>query len=1236
MGTYRVLEACWSTVVVYLLCAPIILVVQGAQRAALSIAFTETPPPITSRTSATFRFDILGANGSDPCGQLHCSIQCKLDQGHFQDCLSRQDSYVNLENGGHVFSVAVNLSSGASAISQFSWTVDTIPPTAFVEAGQAYTDAVNVTVNITFSELCDQDGGFVCPNTSSCDLLVHGPGVVVPSTFEEIEHGLIYSVVVMLSTQVPSGKVTVVMARRPCADAAGNLFERTANSSFVIRFDRTAPSVNLWTASPDYQVTINNQSRTIQATNKVADLIIFLDFSQPITTTASELQQMLDVSSGVNLTARGRKSLGNRRFGYTLGNTSNPAVVTVSLPGNRVQSVYGALIAETTNTTFLFDTERPQVLLSTTSPAKTKSHYIPVVIQFTEPVFLFNSSGVMILGGNLTSFKEVSETTYALEVYIVDNNLMTVVVPENQAMDIAGNSNLASPVLQVRHYTVPAVSVVMYSLTTAGLLTTALASAALSVSSASLAAAGALSSRTFGSIGADPSRNLLGMASHLQVLALSDWLAVSLPTDYSETVRGLRWLIPHVKTPWQHSWTSKSDSVSGNNIVSNLPIVVQFFRRGGRRLLMQESVLTMEVSVEDKPAEEHFILSCRHQRGKVRKLWQDFERNMFWLAVVGGGLILLHILMLVFLRWRTKTSLRGALSVPRFELFVLVLALPAICQASAFTIRGGTEAGIGVGVLLLSIPASLLLSVSIFLTYGIFMGELVQYEEICNEIEVHKCHVPLTLLAGSGRPGKWFRKKGLASTFLPRYGSLFEDLKGPPKLVNLYEGNPVTSVPSLVDTEMDRAEKIRTSSSNRRTDEITVSLAHKVVGGARSAYVLVDLARRILFGVLFGVYSGSRRSWRQVIVVLAFTVLQLMYLLVLKPFRKRGVQLAESISLLSQTGIFAAALVLIARDQPLEDHTKIGIIMLVLLLSSFLAQLANVWYALMKQLLHLSSSDEPSYIEGFKKFIDGFVLPFLPHDNWSRSFTPEAKPPPDANPVPCTTAPVEEQSNQDQGRQRSLEQGSLDSPIPMFSPEPSAFLQPRSIRPVNGNDDESTSPSGEIRGEGLQRSDKQSWNQWSKQRPSEGKRSKGSIKDGQTDELKLLRELARASFSRTRKDEELNNDQGTGGAGTGGAPSPMDLSSPIASPGQRERSFASQRRQITGDSCTDDSLSNATSDGEISHEMPSSVLETSYFGDATSSSRRSIRKSNRQQIDTHSKNLPLREAIPPNRPLDER
>jgi hypothetical protein len=57
------------------------------------------------------------------------------------------------------------------------------------------------------------------------------------------------------------------------------------------------------------------------------------------------------------------------------------------------------------------DRERPEVQLSTIAPAKTKSHIIPVLIQFTEPVFLFNSSGVTISGGNLTRQAHKFQTT---------------------------------------------------------------------------------------------------------------------------------------------------------------------------------------------------------------------------------------------------------------------------------------------------------------------------------------------------------------------------------------------------------------------------------------------------------------------------------------------------------------------------------------------------------------------------------------------------------------------------------------------------------------------------------------------------------------------------------------------------------------------------------------------------------------------------------------------------------
>lgn len=79
--------------------------------------------------------------------------------------------------------------------------------------------------------------------------------------------------------------------------------------------DRTVPSVNLWTAIPSSEVVIDNQSRTCEATNRVSDLIVYLDFDSPVKNSAEDVLNFLSVSSGV-LTITARKSLGNRRFGF--------------------------------------------------------------------------------------------------------------------------------------------------------------------------------------------------------------------------------------------------------------------------------------------------------------------------------------------------------------------------------------------------------------------------------------------------------------------------------------------------------------------------------------------------------------------------------------------------------------------------------------------------------------------------------------------------------------------------------------------------------------------------------------------------------------------------------------------------------------------------------------------------------------------------------------------------------
>jgi hypothetical protein len=97
------------------------------------------------------------------------------------------------------------------------------------------------------------------------------------------------------------------------------------------------------------------------------------------------------------------------------------------------------------------DTSRPQAQVITTSRAKTKDTALSFVVQFTEAVFGFNSSSVIISGGRLTSFTEIDSSTYSLKVTAVNNNLVTVTVPENSTFDVAGNPNLGTSSAQVRH-----------------------------------------------------------------------------------------------------------------------------------------------------------------------------------------------------------------------------------------------------------------------------------------------------------------------------------------------------------------------------------------------------------------------------------------------------------------------------------------------------------------------------------------------------------------------------------------------------------------------------------------------------------------------------------------------------------------------------------------------------------------------------------------------------------------
>ncbi|RVW45149.1 hypothetical protein CK203_067654 [Vitis vinifera] len=1013
----------------------------------LVIRFDQAPPARSRFSTAVFRYSVERPDGSNACRNNGCSIYCEfilkctplylasLDGQTLRPCPADAIALKNLTvNREHKFLLNITTPDRERNSSAYSWFIDTIPPTAMIFSHQSYMNAQKIPIDVIFSEACPGQGGFKCVNSSNCDVIVNGPASINASSLHQ----------------------------------AGNHFTRTNGSVVVIHIDRRSVEVDLWMSAPSYMLEINGVPRTILATNKIEDLNIFLDFSKPVLNSTEQILKALHVNSG-NLIADHDKSGGNRRFVFKLKNIMRTEIITIELRANSIIGRTGAPVSAAAPVTFLYDSTEPAVGLSTNSAVVTKQSHINVIVEFTKPVFGFEASIVKVEGGRVTRqgfclcrFKELSRALYSLTVLSLSHNEVSVTVPAGKelrkwsvcipiciaAWFLASNS-LADTDL------VPEISIAFHSFVTAGVLATSLAAAVLSLSSANLGAVGTLATGSTNIIVSNPSMNLHGMVGHLQVFVLSDWFSVGLPIEYSETTKGLRWLIPREKLPWK----KENPSIWPNH-----------FFLAEKKLAMEFSSFSVALPSPERAYHSvDFNLTNLQFPARTGPRWEDLEMNLFWLGVGGGSLIIIHILILIFLRWRTGTSAHGILSVPRFELFLLILMLPCISQSSAFVIRGGTTGGIIVGALLLAIPAALIFSVCLFLIVAIFSGSFAQYKEVrhTGTKEEGWCSKLWVSIAGRSTTGKWFYREGLPSTFLQRFGILFESQKGPPLLV-LVDQNDLSSLPKWTESGQSGIGRMRALSSDDSNEETKIPMSKRLLGCARSSYIIFDLSRRVTLGIISGAYSSHGSS--QSLIALSITLAQFLYLFTLKPYIRRGVHIAESVSLLCEAGIFGLSFSMVGSN-PNQERT-VGFVMLALLFLTFSSQLVNEWYALMKCLLRLSQPQKNSFKLGLKCAAQGLVLPFLPRKHWwtiiPLSSQPKTGP---AEPLSCMTATV----------------------VPVLSPG----------SPFNANQTiASTAADTIINGQ-----------------RAEGKQPKG-VKLESKSEMRKLRELARASFSGNPKGEE--------------------------------------------------------------------------------------------------------------------
>ncbi|XP_020537408.1 uncharacterized protein LOC105640359 isoform X2 [Jatropha curcas] len=769
------------------------------------------------------------------------------------------------------------------------------------------------------------------------------------------------------------------MDKNFCTDIAGNRFTRTANSSFFVHFDRKSVFVDLRIHIPEKLLQLDNQTRTVQATNDYDKLKAYLYFSEPILNSSADILDSINISEGALLPISGEK-LGNRRFGFQLVNVSSIAIITISFYSNSIISRSGTSISPIAPSSFLYDSQRPAVKLSTTSNSRTKEHSILISIKFMKPVFGFNSSFLSISGGHLQSFQEISRSKYIAQIH-ADDEIISINIPANITGDVAGNKNLPSNTLQVRHYCVPTISSVTSAFATAIFLATSFAAGLLTVSTASLRSVGAFS-RSTSLLTSEPTRNLFRIACYIQVFAFSRWLAVGLPVEYYEFARNLQWSIPYFSLPWETGGVHPVMLGPNSTTAPHSYISSVYDSEISKKKQLEEQNLAIAASVYGLPLtpleyriffesqnmtpEAEYILDPQYSNG-----WRVFDRSMFWLALVGGSLILLHGLLFFILKLRKKDLEKprnyGALTFPRFEIFLMILALPCICEASASLVRGGTQLGVVIGVLLLGFVGFSVLTLFLFLSVGISLGKLLQYKEIHQEGQIFHWYQDIIRVSlGPGKRGQWTWKNQTNSVYLIMLGPLFEDLRGPPKYM--------LSQISKADPKKQRDNII---ASDDETEDAEAPFIQKLFGILRIYYTLLETVKRVTLGILVGAYLDDWSSKTPTIMLFCITSFQLFFLVLKKPFIKKKVQLVEIISLSSHVGIFTTCFVLLEKKLTASDETKVGIFMIVLFLIGFLGQMINEWYALYIQTKQLDPA-EKSFSVGLKAGSIGFLLFFTP------------------------------------------------------------------------------------------------------------------------------------------------------------------------------------------------------------------------------------------------------------------
>jgi hypothetical protein len=221
------------------------------------------------------------------------------------------------------------------------------------------------------------------------------------------------------------GDVVLNIAAGAAVDSGGRPSTAT---SFTIRSDRTAPSVNLTTSA--------------SSPTNLSAIPFTATFSEAVTGfTAGDIT----VTNGTVQNFSGSGTT----YTFEVVPTAD-GVVTVSIAANVAQDAAGNGNTASNTINITSDRTAPSVNLTTTAGTSTSTNPIPFTATFSEAVTGFTAGDILVNNGAVINFTSVNATTYTFDVVPNSSGVtVDVTVPASVANDAAGNGNTASSTVSV-------------------------------------------------------------------------------------------------------------------------------------------------------------------------------------------------------------------------------------------------------------------------------------------------------------------------------------------------------------------------------------------------------------------------------------------------------------------------------------------------------------------------------------------------------------------------------------------------------------------------------------------------------------------------------------------------------------------------------------------------------------------------------------------------------------------